>query len=257
MMLVSLEGWWSEGERCWDEERSALLQLKPFFNSNNYLSNWVENSECCKWETVECDNITGKVIGINLFGASWDMEEWYLNASLFSPFQQLHWLDLSNNNIGGCIENEDYRGLKKLNILSLSGIETTDASVFLQSTLRSFSSLKTLDLSYNDFNGTIITRELHNLTTLEELNLNGSKLHIGFLQTVATCTSLKHLSMRDFEFNGFSHDHGSIYFRNLESLDMYGTALNNSFSQIFKPIISLKKLILSNCGLSGTLYDQG
>ncbi|KAJ0090799.1 hypothetical protein Patl1_14713 [Pistacia atlantica] len=103
----------------------------------------------------------------------------------------------------------------------------------------------------------MIARELHNLTTLEELILDESKLHISFLQTVATCTSLKNLSMFNCELNGFSPNHGSIYFKNLERLGMERTTLNNCFSQIFKPIISLKKLSLSNCGLNGTLYDQG
>ncbi|KAJ0090498.1 hypothetical protein Patl1_14698 [Pistacia atlantica] len=422
MMLVSL------GEGCWEEERTALLQLKHFFpNPYGYLYNWVKNSECYRWERVMCDNNTGRVIKLHLWDVrDFNLGEWYLNASLFSPFQQLQSLNLSGNNIAGCIENEsqlssslqlnlflhlgferlsrlsnleelnlaknnfnnsilsslagfsslkylylfvnrfkgainieglhslkelymsylkelymsyneidhfvsrrglnnlevmdlsynnlnnsilsslgdlsslksldlnsngltgtvdvqglcslknleelymdgnkidkfvnskDYRGLKKLNTLSLqSGIETTDATIFLQSTLRSFPSLKTLDLSDNSFNQTMIARELHNLTTLEELNLDESELHISFLQTVATCTSLKHLSMRYCELNGISQVQDSIYFRNLESLDMEGTTLNNSFSQIFKPIISFKKLSLSNCGLNGKLFDQG
>ncbi|KAJ0091036.1 hypothetical protein Patl1_14666 [Pistacia atlantica] len=166
--------------------------------------------------------------------------------------KNLEELYLDLNKIDKFVNSKDNRGLKKLNALSLySGIETVDATVFLQSILRLFPSLKTLDLSCNSFNQTMIARELHNLTTLEELKLDESKLHISFLQTVATCISPKHLSMRDCELEG------SIYFRNLENLDMEETTLNNSFSRIFKPIISLKKLSLSNCGLNGTLFDQG
>ncbi|KAJ0089966.1 hypothetical protein Patl1_14700 [Pistacia atlantica] len=137
------------------------------------------------------------------------------------------------------------------------GIETTNVTVFLQSILRLFPFLKTLDLSYNSFNRTMITQELHNLTTLEELNLDGSKLHISFLQTIATCTSLKHLSMIDGELNGISEVQGPIKFKNLKSLFMNGTTFNNSFRQIIRPITTLKKLSLQNCGLNGTLYDQG
>ncbi|KAJ0089973.1 hypothetical protein Patl1_14709 [Pistacia atlantica] len=391
----------SSAEGCWEEERTALLQLKHLFsNSRRYPYNWVENSECCRWESVTCDN-TGRVINLDLYCIrDWNLGEWYLNASLFSPFQQLQSLNLSCNNIAGCIENEgferlsrlsnlkelnlegnnfnnnilssldglsslkylnlesngfkgavnieglhslkeldmssneidhfvspkglsnlevldlsynnlnnsilsslgdlsslkslylnnngltgtvdvqglsnlevinlsgnnlshnilsslgglsslkslylrdiglngtvdveglcslknleelymdwnkidkfvnskDNKGLKKLNALSLyGGIETADAIVFLQSILRLFPSLKTLDLSCNSFNQTMIARELHNLTTLEELNLDGSELHISFLQTVATCTSLKHLSMRYCELNGISQVQG-------------------------------------------------
>lgn len=106
MNLVCL----SEG--CWDEERSAPLQLKPFFNYYDFsyksftLYNWVENSDCCAWASVECDDITGRVIILNLDRYQILEQHWYLNASLFSPLQHLQVLGLSYNNIGDCIENE-------------------------------------------------------------------------------------------------------------------------------------------------------
>ncbi|KAK0572458.1 hypothetical protein LWI29_031750 [Acer saccharum] len=105
LILVSLESRWSEG--CQEQERFALLQLKPFFNLD-----WVEgdhNSDCCQWYWVECNNdTTSRVISLDLSYArnNDEMGEWYLNASLFSPFQQLHSLDLSSNGIAGCVENE-------------------------------------------------------------------------------------------------------------------------------------------------------
>ncbi|KAK0571699.1 hypothetical protein LWI29_020204 [Acer saccharum] len=111
IIIVSLESRWSEG--CLEQERFALLQLKPFFNSLHYLNNWVEgdlNSDCCQWDwRVECNDTTGKVISLDLSdtrGWNSEMGEWYLNASLFSPFQQLQWLDLGYNGIAGCVENE-------------------------------------------------------------------------------------------------------------------------------------------------------
>ncbi|KAL5798775.1 hypothetical protein ACOSQ2_003595 [Xanthoceras sorbifolium] len=39
-VFVSLDGRWSQG--CLEQERLALLGLKPFFNSPSYLRNWVE-----------------------------------------------------------------------------------------------------------------------------------------------------------------------------------------------------------------------
>lgn len=97
------------GEGCWDEERTALLQLQlePYFYDSSY--DWAKNSDCCKWDRVTCDNITSRVIQLNLYTTrDWKLEEWFLNASLFSPFQQLQWLDLRGNNIAGCIENEGH-----------------------------------------------------------------------------------------------------------------------------------------------------
>ncbi|KAK0571150.1 hypothetical protein LWI29_011835 [Acer saccharum] len=109
--IVSLESRWSEG--CLEQERFALLQLKPFFSTFHELDSWVEgdhNSDCCQWDLrVECNDTTGRVILLDLYdtrGWNSEMGEWYLNASLFSPFQQLQSLDLSFNGIAGCVENE-------------------------------------------------------------------------------------------------------------------------------------------------------
>ena len=108
--IVSLESRWSEG--CLEQERFALLQLKHFFNTFHKLDSWVEgdhNSDCCQWYCVRCNDTTGRVISLDLFGGrgpNSEMGEWYLNASLFSPFQQLQTLYLDYNGIAGCIENE-------------------------------------------------------------------------------------------------------------------------------------------------------
>ncbi|OMO80791.1 hypothetical protein COLO4_23942 [Corchorus olitorius] len=72
-------------EGCWEEERVGLLQLKSFFctrsdpfinhRTRKALYNWMDvdqvqgpdhNSDCCKWEGVECDATTGRVIALHL-----------------------------------------------------------------------------------------------------------------------------------------------------------------------------------------------
>ena len=97
MLLIILEGGWSEG--CLDHERFALLRLKHFFNSNLY--DWVDDAgatDCCLWERVDCSNSTGRVVQLHLgLTRNIDLGEWYLNASLFTSFQQL------GNKIAGCM----------------------------------------------------------------------------------------------------------------------------------------------------------
>lgn len=39
-------------------------------------------------------------------GAATPQAEWYLNASWFTIFQQIEWVDLSWNNTAGSVENE-------------------------------------------------------------------------------------------------------------------------------------------------------
>ncbi|XP_044471348.1 receptor-like protein 9b [Mangifera indica] len=319
---------------CWDEERTALLQLKPFFNYYNSdnkifkLYNWVENSNCCKWEAVACDS-TGRVIELTLFGGSyWDLEELrYLNVSLFSPFLQLQKLDLDRNNISGYVENKglsnleyinlsgnnlsniilsslgdlsllkslylneiglngtvdveglyslknlkeldmsgnkidqfvnskDYGGLKNLSIFYLNDMETTNATALFLSTLMSFSS-KTLYLSYNNATQTKITQELHNVTSsLEELFLDSNKLHINFPNIVKICP-LKYLSISYCEFNGFSEIEELQNLTNLEELHLDGSKLPRSFLQFVAPFTSLKVLSMSKCEFNGIPQVQG
>ena len=122
MLLIIFKSGWSEG--CLDHERFALLRLKHFFNDplHNYLHDWIDGegaTDCCQWETVECSNTTSRVIALDLSYRYGGEYSWYLNASLFTPFQQLESLDLTRNNIAGCVENEG-ASFNLINLLLLS-----------------------------------------------------------------------------------------------------------------------------------------
>ena len=104
---------------CLEEERIALLQIKTSFvdhfvdHSNDIpypLSYWGEDALCCSWYGVTCSNsTTRRVVEISLFYArGWyrSTGDWYLNASIFLPFQELNVLDLTWNGIAGCVANE-------------------------------------------------------------------------------------------------------------------------------------------------------
>ena len=101
-------------QACFEEERIALLQIKTSFGLNDIpsqLSYWGKDALCCSWEGVTCSNsTTRRVVEIHLSFARYDwyssMGDWYLNASIFLPFQELNVLDLSVNGIAGCVANE-------------------------------------------------------------------------------------------------------------------------------------------------------
>ncbi|KAJ0089538.1 hypothetical protein Patl1_14659 [Pistacia atlantica] len=173
----------------------------------------------------------------------------YLNASLFSPFQELEWLDLSWNGIAGLESLRDleeldlsgnqiykfvfpkvFKGLRKLNALYLENLKNIDGSTLLES-LGSFSSLKKLDSHYSNFRrGTM---------------------------TAHAFASLECLSMKNCKLSGILHHQGVPNFKNLKFLFMDGAALNISFFQMITPMASLEILSLSSCGLTGTLPSQG
>ncbi|MCI39335.1 receptor-like protein kinase, partial [Trifolium medium] len=58
------------------DESSALLQFKSSFTKNPFSFGWTSLSEnivtwkngtdCCSWDGITCDTISGHVIGLNL-----------------------------------------------------------------------------------------------------------------------------------------------------------------------------------------------
>jgi len=107
-MTVSLQGWVPLG--CSEEERIALLHLKDSLNYPNgtSLPSWRKaDAHCCFWESIRCNSSTGRVTALLLWSVrNQELGDWYLNASLFLPFQQLNTLYLWNNSIAGLVENK-------------------------------------------------------------------------------------------------------------------------------------------------------
>ncbi|KAK9175500.1 hypothetical protein WN944_027507 [Citrus x changshan-huyou] len=256
-ILLVVKGWWSEG--CLEQERSALLQLKRFFNGDLRLQNWVDDeyySDCCLWEGVECNNTTGRVIELHLgYTRNWESAEWYMNASLFTPFQQLESLDLIGNNIADCVENEGLERLSRLNNLKFFHLDYNSFNNSIFSSLGGLSSLRNLSLFGNRLNGTIDIKGLESLSNLEELDMSDNAIdnlvvpkglkrlsrlnNLKFLHLDYNCfnnsifsslgglSSLKRLSLASNELNGSIDIEGLDSLSNLEELDMSDNAIDN------------------------------
>ncbi|XVF65227.1 hypothetical protein PTKIN_Ptkin09bG0230500 [Pterospermum kingtungense] len=230
VVLLLLEGCrWCSIDACREDERIALLQLKPFFNPYNVLKSWVEaaqGSDCCQWEGVECStsfsSSSRRVIGISLdfarsphyFGTIVVAKDsnWHLNASLFLPFKELKRLYLRGNGISGFVESE---GLANRS-LALGNLEM-------------------LDLSDNYINDTI-------LLSLSQLS------------------SLKHLYLSDNSFTGSNHEKGFQWLSRLdklETLDLSYNSLKNNILFHMSSLSSLKTLTLSANNLKGMLHLNG
>ncbi|KAL4302430.1 hypothetical protein GQ457_10G029920 [Hibiscus cannabinus] len=227
------------GEGCLEEERLALSRLKPFFpfldstfgrpGGLNYFSYFGEEDydsveekessiDCCKWERVECNPTTGRVIKLflnvtdmywyQLASSYYTKKSWYLNASLFLPFQELQYLSLSGNLIAGCVAHQGFERLSsKLNKLEI------------------------LDLSSNYFNDSILT-SINELSSLKSLSLKENRLTL-----LNPTNGIKMLSKLN----------------NLETLKLSSNNLgNNILSQLYD-FTSLKSLNLQGCGLEGTV----
>jgi hypothetical protein len=59
-------GYGNPNALCRKREREALLTFKQgITDPSNQLTSWI-GEECCMWEGIGCDNITGHVIRLNL-----------------------------------------------------------------------------------------------------------------------------------------------------------------------------------------------
>ncbi|KAL5738676.1 hypothetical protein ACOSP7_031437 [Xanthoceras sorbifolium] len=270
-MFVSLEG-------CLEEERVALLQLKHFFNNPSMLRDWVEgekNSDCCRWERVECNDTTGRVIKLFLYYTrNRALGGWYLNASLFSTFQELESLSLWNNSIIGFAENG---GLDKLSGLSNLKSLYLDDNMFdndILSSLHALSSLTDIDLSYNKLKGTVVFQDLpyhlqnlrmayneidkivfpEGLDNLEFLHLSGNKLNNNILSSVAVLTSLRDLSLSDNGLEGIIDVADLDPLSNLEDLDMSYNKIDKFV--VPKGLVNLEYLDLSGNKLNNSILSS-
>ncbi|KAJ7958811.1 putative Leucine-rich receptor-like kinase family protein [Quillaja saponaria] len=267
MALISLQQlgllWFCDG--CWEQERIALLKLKASF-SFPPLS-WVEGSDCCGWELVECNNITGRVISLNLTHRrdDWNLGKWYLNAADFLVFEDLKILNLSSNSIHCCGQNQ-VQGFEtissnwsNLEILDLGGNNFTNN---ILSSLTGFSSLNVLLLNNNGLEGTINVRDINNLFGLKELNLNENKIeHLqvfeGTNETQPWWPST--LEVLELSYNTLNNDVLSSMilskFPSLKSLDLKGNLLQGSVDIIsgWSNLKYLEELHLRHNNFSGTI----
>ncbi|KAH9687689.1 Receptor-like protein 1 [Citrus sinensis] len=281
LLLIILEGGWSEG--CLDHERFALLRLKHFFNDpSDYLYDWVDGegaTDCCLWERVECSNTTGRVIALDLSGTYSGEYSWYLNASLFTPFQQLESLALRGNNITGFVENE---GLERLSNLTLLDLSHNLFNNSILSFVARLSSLTSLDLSYNGLEGSINIKEFDSLSNLEELDMSHNEIdnlevpqgykglrklnyldlsRVGIrdgsklLQSMGSFPSLNTLYLRDNNFTDIATTttQGLERLSNLTILDLSHNLFNNSILSFVARLSSLTSLDLSFNGLEGSI----
>ncbi|KAB2068352.1 hypothetical protein ES319_A08G025100v1 [Gossypium barbadense] len=249
-------------------ERDALLHFKTtisvdcdyYFDGDAYpkidIESWNKSIDCCSWEGVECDNVTGHVIGIDL-SHSCLHGSLFANNSLFQ-LQNLQWLDLNFNSLGGSLlENTSslfhFHGLQLLNLADNFFYGIISSKLFSQ-----LVSLTHLNLSYNGFDG-LIPHQINLLSSLVSLDLSFYSFELrfdgqGFDMLATNLTKLRnlvldHADMSDVALTSFLNLSSS-----LEHLSLSRCNLHGEFpTQVFQ-LPNLKVLDLSmNENLTGYL----
>ncbi|XP_022732839.1 receptor like protein 30-like [Durio zibethinus] len=270
VLLLLLEGCrWYSTDACWEEERIALLQLKPFFNPQNDLNSWVDEikgSDCCQWDRVECNTSSSsskRVIGLFLNYIRWSKNErWYLNASLFLPFKELKHLYLPGNNIAGFVESEGFQWLSRLSnlkTLDLGDNSLKNNILFHMNGLNNLTNLKNLDLSSNrieSFQPSKQGKEMQlRMTNLEVLDLSSNLFKNDTFAFLSGLPSLESLNMGDNQLQGSIdiEDSGrQLNLTHLEEFDLSDNLINDNIFASLSGLSNLKSLDVSSNQLNGS-----
>ncbi|KAH0780493.1 hypothetical protein KY290_000091 [Solanum tuberosum] len=131
---------------------------------------WNKSTDCCSWDGVHCDEMTGQVIELDL-SYSTLQGKFHSNSSLFQ-LSNLKRLDLSCNNFTGSLISPKFGEFSSLTHLDLSGtgftgLMPTEISHLSKLHVLRFSGLYDLSLGPHNFD-----LLLKNLTQLRELNLD-------------------------------------------------------------------------------------
>ena len=252
---------------CHDQDRSALLKFIESLTINRYASrnplsypkvaSWnqdEQNSDCCSWDGIKCDEDTGHVISLNL-SSSWLYGSINSSSSLFQ-LVHLEWLALADNHFNFSVIPSEIVNLSRLTHLSLSG------SFFagqIPAELLELSRLEVLDLSSNDHHLKLQSPGLANLaeklTNLKRLNLTDVNISFAVPPTFANLSSLISLSLSE------SFLHGEIpteifQLPNLRLLELaYNSNLTGHLPE-FQKSNSLELLNVAFSGFSGKIPNS-
>ncbi|KAK3426309.1 hypothetical protein EUGRSUZ_F02783, partial [Eucalyptus grandis] len=252
---------------CRPDQKSDLLQFMNAMMSNNSTSSfcqmdgtfatrpkmlsWNADTDCCSWEGVMCDQMTGHVIRLEL-GCCTQNPTCYSSAgsSESTKLSSLGSFNLSSRKAerpSGSNSDMLLQNLTMLRILILDGLNMSGIDV---SHLMNLSpSLEVLSLSSCKLRGTLAAN-IFLLPKLTFLNLSGNKELAGYLPESTWNSSLKVL---DLSFTGFSgvlpESIGDL--QSLEILWLCHCNFNGSIPSSLGNLTRLTRLELSFNELSG------
>ena len=251
---------------CPHGQALALLQFKQSFSIDNSSSGycdvlggtpsypkteyWKEGRDCCSWNGVICDLVTGHVIELDL-SCSWLSGTIHSNSTLFR-FPHLQRLNLAFNNFSGSSVSAGFGRFFSLTHLNLS---YSGFLGLISPEISHLSNLVSLDLFENygaEFAPHGFDSLVQNLTKLQKLHLLGISISSVFPNSLLNRSSLISLDLSWCGLHGRFPDN-DIHLPKLELLYLYGNSnLNGNFPR-FSENNSLIDLDLSSTNLSGEL----
>lgn len=281
------------GHLCRSDQSQFLLRLKQRINIDHTASldcdsngkpsypktiSWNRSTDCCRWDGVTCNALSGEVIGLDL-SCSQLQGVINSNSSLFQ-LSHLQRLNLAYNDFSSSLISSKFGGLVSLTHLNLS---SSGFSGQLPSQFLRLSHLISLDLSLPSQNiriqPTVFKLLLQNLTQLREVLLTGidiasvipsnlsaslAALKLGSTNLYGKCPAdifqlpnLLRLELHsNFDLSGYLSDVKWNRCSALSYLDLSGTAFSGELSESIGHLKSLNNLDLSFCNFWGPIPES-
>ncbi|XVE62765.1 hypothetical protein DITRI_Ditri06bG0145800 [Diplodiscus trichospermus] len=250
---------------CIESERQSLLKFKQdLIDESNRLSSWVDGEDCCEWNGVSCNNLTGHVKGLHLGiparfprtvaeGKAYSRTQLKgkINPSLLD-LEYLNSLDLSHNDFWGMHIPEFIGSLQSLTYLNLSGANFLGE---VPHKLGNLSKLRYLDLG-NPLLEAKTLRWVSGLSSLQYLDLREANLSIAtdWLQVTSKLPSLVELHLSDCRLNNDTSPI-NVNHTSLAVLDLSHNLFTSVPTQIFR-LGSLESIDLSNNFIEGVIPNN-
>ncbi|KAI9108216.1 hypothetical protein K1719_020699 [Acacia pycnantha] len=259
----------SDQDPCIPSERQALLKFKHYLlDPSNRLTSWSENTNCCNWTSVVCNNVSGHILQLHLRTSYDDYAEYEsfersrfggeIDPSILA-LSYLSYLDLSGNDFGDMQIPSFLGSMKSLTYLNLS---YAGFSGNIPHQIGNLSNLLHLDLGSNHFTGKI-PHQIGNLSNLLYLCLEGGyryddmdeiSIYVENLQWMSSLSSLQYLKLGTVNMsNSFDWFHVLQSLPSLVELHLRSCA----FPHLFSPTNSINFSSLVVLDLSNNYYDLG
>ncbi|KAL3321321.1 hypothetical protein AABB24_039118 [Solanum stoloniferum] len=231
----------------------SLLKFKQSFTidpSASYFLSWDTSRDCCSWNGVVCDGITGHVIELDL-GGSGLVGTIDSNSSLFQ-LSHLQTLDLSRNNFSNSHISPEFGKFSSLKHLDLSG---SYFSGQIPSEIFHLPNLEALYLENNDqLSGHFPKIKWNSSASLITLHLSGVNFSDNLPESIGYLTSVRYLYLSDCNLRGPIPESISNLTR-IESLDLQINSLNGTIPSGVFSLPLLISIYLRDNQLQGQLED--
>ncbi|GER39368.1 receptor-like protein [Striga asiatica] len=255
-------------------EKQSLLSFKQsLLDPLNKLSSWNARVDCCMWEGVICNNLTGNVVELHLSHcglansepplfdvniiltnlATLDLSSNSLTVVPKWIFQlsSLIFLDLSNNSFEGPIPT-----LANCEKLQHVDLHNNHFNSTIPDWLYSCENLKYVNLGRNNLQGNI-SNAIANLTSLTTLDLSSNELSGEIPKEIASLCKIKVLSFIDNRLQGnvsfVLSNMSECFLSSVEYLDLSLNQLSGLITPQIGEFKSLHTLYLNANSLSGII----